>query len=249
MALHSGASPIFFNNPCIEEYVPYPTQLSSYVPPEFQSGREQLIDGQSLGICDAELRKTWDTTQAFCALVNYAAESERKIPQETFLDSMASALYRLVGMKFPVDSLDEAVRLGLSAFCSHVFLQWSSFRPPHHHLPTVYKQCLTEHLCSDSMALSEPMPWLLMVGAMAVFPKGDTWLWPWLRRATGVPGSDASGSWGEIRASMKRLLWIDFVHDRRGEATYNSVRRPSPLATEDNNHTAQAYLGIEPSLS
>lgn len=246
MALHSGVSPIFFNNPCVEEYVPYP-MLKPYVSPEFRFGGEQLIDSQFLGICDTELGKTWDTMQAFCSAVNYAAGSDRKITDETFVDTMASVLYRLIGMKFPIASLDEAVRLGLSAFCSHVFLQWSSFRLPHHHLPTMYRECLSEHLCSD-MASSELMPWLLMVGAMAVFPKGDTWLRPWLRWATGMPDSGASGSWAEVRASMKRLLWIDFVHDRCGEIAYNSVRRPSPLEAEEN-YTAQAYLQIGPSFS
>lgn len=245
MALHSGASPIFFNDPCVEQFIPYPKRPSYSIPPEFPDREARLINSQDLGITDVVLRKAWDTMQAFCSLINYAAEKERKIPQQLFLDTMASAMYRLISMKFPIDSLDEVVRLGLSAFCSHVFLQWSNARLPHHHLPTVYKECVTEHLFSG-MASSTLMPWFLMVGAMAVFPRGDTWLEPWLRRATGTPGS---GSWGEVRASMRKLLWIDFVHDRYGAAIYDSVHPPSAVGPGDYYYTAETYLQVESTLS
>lgn len=244
MALHSGVDPIFFHDPCVVKFTPYPTRLSDSVPPEFRLHEAQLVNSHDLGITDVELGKTWDTMQAFCSLFNYAAESERKIPQQLFLDTMTSAMYRLISMRFPIDTLHEAVRLGLSAFGSHVFLQWSNHRLPHRHLPTIYKECLTEHLRSG-MASSRLMPWFIMVGAMAVFPKGDTWLEPWLRWATGMPGF---GSWGEVRASMRKLLWIDFVHDRCGADIYNSVHPPSPHEAGDE-YTAQAYLQEKPSLS
>lgn len=237
MALHSGGTPIFFNNSRSEEFIPFPTRLSSSIPIKFRLREGQLVDSRNLGITHVALGKAWDTMQAFCSLINYAAESGRKIPQQLFLDVMASVMYRLIDMKFPVDSLHEAVRLGLSAFCSHVFLQWSNFRLPHPYLPRVYKECLAEHLHSN-MASSILMPWLLMVGAMAVFTEGDTWLKPWLRRATGMPDSGTPGSWPEVRASMKRLLWVDFVHDRCGAAIYHSIHRPSLLDAGDN-YTAQ----------
>lgn len=245
MALHSGVTPILFNDPCAEEFIPYPTRLSLSIPPEFRVRQAALISSQGLGITDVELAKAWDTVQAFCSLVNYAAESERKIPQQLFLDTMASAMYRLIKMKFPIDSLHEAVRLGLSAFCSHIFLQWSNYRLPHHHLPTMYKLCLAEHLGFD-MASSPLMPWCLMVGAMAVFPRGDTWLEPWLRWATGLPDS---GSWGEVRASMRKYLWIDFVHDGYGADIYYSVHPPPSPLDGYSEYTAQGYLQVESSFS
>lgn len=239
MALHSGGRPIFFNDSRAEESIPYPTQLSLSIQIEFHLREAQLIDSRDLGITHIALGKAWDTMQAFCSLINYSAESGRKIPQQLFLDVMASVMYRLIDIKFPVDSLHEAARLGLSAFCSHVFLQWSHSRLPHPYLPSIYKECLAEHLHSNNMASSILMPWLLMVGAMAVFSERDTWLEPWLRRATGMSDSGTSASWGEVRASMKRLLWVDFVHDRCGAAIYHSIHRPSPLDAGDN-YTAQS---------
>jgi hypothetical protein len=227
IALHSGDDPVFFNDTATEELFPYPPQTSMAIPQGFGLGRVEpkLIDSEKLGITHAELGKTWDTMQGFCSLINYAAESGLKIPQQLFLDVMASTLYRLVGMKFPIDSLHEAVRLGLSAFCSHVFIQWSNARLPHCHFPSVYRQCVTEHLVLSrpDMASFFLLPWLLMVGAMAVFPEGDAWLQPWLRRATGTSDPVAVISWVEVRATMKRLLWVDFVHDRCGGAIYRSV--------------------------
>lgn len=238
---------MFFSDPCIDHFTPYPTRLSLSTPHESQCHQAALVNSQSLGITDIELGKAWDTVQAFCSLVNYAAESERKIPQQLFLDTMASTMYRLMGMKFPVNNIHEVVRLGLSAFCSHIFLQWSNARLPHRHLPTMYKQCLAEHLRYD-MASSTLMPWFLMVGAMAVFPKGDTWLEPWLVWAWATGGMSDSGSWGEVRATMRKLLWIDFVHDKYGADIYNSIHLPSPSDAGDE-YTAQGYLQVESPFS
>lgn len=232
MALHSGINPIFFSDPCVEKLIPHPPPLSISIPPEFRFHEAQLVNSHDLGITDVELGKAWDTMQAFCSLVNYAAKSERKIPQQLFLDTMASVMYRLVSMKFSIDSQHEMVRLGLSAFCSHIFLQWSNARLPHRHLPTMYKECLAEHLRSDTGS-SGLMPWFVMVGAMAVFPKGDTWLEPWLRWATSMPDS---GSWGEVRARIRILLWIDFVHDGYGADIYNSVN-PRPARSTEGTTT------------
>lgn len=232
MALHSGGSPIFFSISRAEEYVPYPMHTLSSMSLELHLCEARVINSHDLGITHVELGRAWDTMQAFCSLINFTTELGRKIPQQLFLDIMASVMYRLVSVEFPIDSLHEAVRLGLSAFCSHVFIQWSNSRLPHRHFPTVYKECIAEHLKSG-MASFLLMPWLLMVGAMAVFPEGDTWLKPWLQRATGMSDSGTFGSWVEVRATMKRYMWVDFVHDRCGEAIYKSAHRPSLLDAGD----------------
>lgn len=235
MALHSGASPIFFNDLKVEELVPYPMQSLSTMSPDFRLNKTRLIDSHDLGITHVELGRAWDTMQAFCSLINFTAESGSKIPQQLFLDVMASVMYRLLSMEFPIDSLHEAVRLGLSAFCSHVFVQWSNCRPPKtSQFPTVYKACLAEHQ-NSGMASLLLMPWLLMVGAMAVFAEEDAWLDPWLRRATGMSDSGTSSPWSEVRATMKRYLWVDFVHDRCGAAICKSVHRHSLLDAGDKS--------------
>lgn len=162
--------------------------------------------------------------QEFCAPVNYTMKSERKIPQEIFLEVMASVMYRLVRMRFPANSPQEAVRLGLSAFCSNVFLQWSNVHFPHRHLPTIYKECLLE-LRRSNVASPRILFWILMVGAMAVFTKGDAWLEPWL--------SSYPASWGDARVIMKSFLWIDFIHDRCGAVIRSTVRRPHPIDIGD----------------
>lgn len=159
--------------------MPYLDKLSGFVPQEYQASRDHVSEIQKLGISNAELARAWDTTKTFCMLVNYAADSKRKIPQETLLNTMASVMYRLLNLSFDAGSLDEMVRLGLLAFCSKVFLQWSRVRSPPRHLSRSFRDCL--------LSLTEPVSpqvtlWLLLTGYISVFSDEDeAWLQPWLR--------------------------------------------------------------------
>jgi hypothetical protein len=62
--------------------------------------------------------------ERFCWLMNLAAENKQRLPPEALLQIMASIMYRLLDMKFEIGSPDEAIRLGLLAFSSNIFLQW-----------------------------------------------------------------------------------------------------------------------------
>lgn len=218
MALDSGSRPIFFHSPAAEPFLPYLDKLSGFIPLEYQASQPLPLDAQQLGISSPDLSRAWDTTQTFCSLLNYAAESKRKIPQETLLNTMASVMYRLLNLEFAFGSLDEAVRLGLLGFCSHVFLQWSRVRLPHHHLSKTYKDCL--------LGLRDPAPpqmslWLLLIGDVSLFYEEDEqWLRPWLHTILYLCGAT---SWDEARVIMKAFLWIDFVQDGAGAKAFHSL--------------------------
>ncbi|KUI67267.1 hypothetical protein VM1G_02890 [Cytospora mali] len=220
MALHNGLDTLFFNDPTREQYMPYLDKLSSFIPLECRPDVETCTRSNTLGLTCPELAKAWDMMQTFCSLINYAAESKRKIPQETMLNTMAAVMYRLLHMRFPSGSLDEVVRLGLSVFCSHIFLQWSNVGLPLHNLPLAYKTCLLDFGNSSKIS-TKILFWLLMVGRMAVFGADeDTWLKPWLWLSVNECGA---GSWGEARTIVQHFQWIDFVHDQYGRVIYDAV--------------------------
>lgn len=196
--------------------MPYLNLLSAFIPISYHASVSSHFTSNVVGISSPELARAWETTQTFCALLNYASDSERKIPQETYLNSMASVMYRLVHLSFPPGSLDELLRLGLLGFCSHTFLQWSFVKVPHRHLSAAFRSCL--------LSLEDPVPpqtllWILFIGPIAILADDDS---GWLVERLAVT-SHACGitSWSSFRTTLKRHLWVDFLHDHLGMGIFN----------------------------
>ena len=169
---------------------------------------------------DSELAGVLETMKKFCTMVNGAAETGHKLPEQMLLHVMSSAMYRLLCLRFSTGSINEAVRLGLLAFCSQIFLQWRGFRPPHLQLASRYKNSLLDCNSSDE-ATPETLLWLLMIGTLSVFDEMDSfWLKPWLRSTVELC---QARSWTQLRHIMGSFLWIGFIHDQPGKDTFNSL--------------------------
>lgn len=218
LALDTGLRPIFFHNPT-EPFLPYLDKLEKFIPSSYADYTPRPIDGERLGIRSINLSRAWDTTQTFCALLNYAAASGRKIPQETLLNTMASVMYRLLDIKFISGTLDETIRLSLLGFCSHIFLQWPSVKLPPHHLSTEYRKSLL----GLTIPLAPQMSlWFLVMGDMSLFSHEDeVWLRPWQRAVLELCGA---ATWNEARVTLKGFLWIDFLHDKAATKIFSSVQ-------------------------
>ncbi|OTB11599.1 hypothetical protein K445DRAFT_321979 [Daldinia sp. EC12] len=232
MALHNGTKPIFFADTIREPYWPYPDFSQYGIAPEPK-------DKSFLAILDAELALAWRTMKQFCTLVNRAAAARRKLSEQNLLDPMASVMYRLLHMRFARSSLSEVVRLGLLAFCSSVFLQWSSVRLPYTHFPGVYRDNLVnlefplpDANTYDSSSLDNNVStprlliWLLTVGAVSLFSAADNeaWLKPWLRVNLELCGVD---SWPAMRAVLDSFMWVGVVQDAPGKALFDSTMSSS----------------------
>ncbi|KAF3766448.1 hypothetical protein M406DRAFT_224174, partial [Cryphonectria parasitica EP155] len=153
--------------------------------------------------------------RTFCALLNYATESRRKIPQETLLNTMASVMYRLLYLSFPTNSLDEIVRLGLMGFCTNIFLQWSKVNLPYPHLSRTFKGCLSN--LSIPIA-PHTMLWVLVSGGISLCTQDDDeWLVPWIQTTANIC---SARTWSQCRDILKNFLWIDFVHDELGQKLF-----------------------------
>lgn len=217
LALNTGTDPIFFHNYPSEPFLPYLDQLSGFLP----SGCFLSLTAQYIGIQDQRLARAWDTTATFCSLVKYAAQEERKIPQETFLNTMASVMYRLLAMNDLTHfEIDGALRLGLLGFCSRIFVQWARMRAPHQHLCDLYEECL-QHMRSTGQASPHAMLWLLFIGHVSIFPAdGELWLVPCIRDTIRACGFK---TWEEVQDSLNNYLWIDHVHRESGKAIFEQA--------------------------
>lgn len=151
---------------------------------------------------------------------------------------MASVMYRLLRMG-PFSSLstvgnnscsrDEVLRLGLLAFCDHVFLQWAGIRPSRRrHLAAAYRDALLLLGLGDPDPHPLPPPevslWLLFTGRVALFSEEEEdgpWLGPWLRATLDLCGA---ATWDETRVIMKAFLWIDYAQDEIGAKTFRAIR-------------------------
>lgn len=200
--------------------MPYLNGLSSFIPQAFRALTPFSMTSEDIAIADVELARAWDTISTFCALLNYASASGRKIPKETLLNAMASVMYRVLHLSYPSGTLEEMIRLGILGFCSHIFLQWPQFKASYRHLSNMYRRCL-----ADLSAIIPPQTllWLLSCGYISLFFQEDgDWLRPWLRTSF-----DACiiGSWNEARTILKSYLWVDFIHDGIGLKMFAEVRQ------------------------
>ncbi|KAE8149574.1 hypothetical protein BDV25DRAFT_156084 [Aspergillus avenaceus] len=206
IALHNSTTPLFFHDPL---------GLTVPCPPSAESDNERFL-------CkiDNNLARVWSVMKRFSQLINFAAETNQKLPMETLVDTMASVMYRLLNMRFEKDTIAEAVRLGLLGFSSSVFLQWQNIKQAYLRLADTYKECLV-NLKSLNGVSSHIMLWLLMVGATSIFTDSDKeWLESWLRVNLQLC---RVASWPSFRKIMASYMWIGMVHDQPGEEIFNSV--------------------------
>ena len=220
IALHSGSRPLFFDNASSQEpYPPYPNLrvlLESRGPTvtgsQYQSTR--FVD-----VMADELAGIWKIMSEFCSVINFAADSRQCISVETLLETVASVMYRLLGMNFGSGSSDEAIRLGLLAFSCSVFLQWQLLGMSYPSLVSAFRNCLAT---MNSQQMSPHLVlWLFMIGAALIFDATDDW---WLKPALlGNMGLCNTRSWSETQHLLKSTMWIGLIHDKPGRRVYDST--------------------------
>ncbi|OIW23440.1 hypothetical protein CONLIGDRAFT_637397 [Coniochaeta ligniaria NRRL 30616] len=220
MALQTGSRPVFFHKPSHQEALPpYPdlTLLLELREPTATSSRYD--SAIFLSDMDDDLSRAWKVLSEFCSVINYAIDSGQRISTETFLDTMASVMYRLTDIRFEPGSSDEALRLGLLAFACSVFLQWKHLGLPYSHLTSALRTCLTT---TTSLPITpELLLWLLMAGAVSVFNDADDrWLKPMLLANMVLCEID---SWSKMQHLLQSFMWIGLIHDRSAKRMFDST--------------------------
>ena len=225
MALYSGSKPSFFNNPLsTEPFPPYP-DLTSLI--ELRTPGPAATGSQSTGSAmffdddkiDDELARAWRVMSDFCSVINFAVDSRQRITVETFLDTMASVMYRLLDMRFEASSRDEAIRLGLLCFSCSVFLHWRRLGMSYPHLTSAFRGCLARLTTPFSHISPQLVLWLLMAGAVSVFDASDDeWLRPLLLVNIGLY---EIYSWSKMQDLLMSFMWIGLVHDKPGKGVFD----------------------------
>lgn len=169
---------------------------------------------------NADVQRAWTVMREFCSTINSATKRNRRLPKEILLNTMASVMYRLLGMKdFDPNSPDEAIRLGLLAFSSYTFLHFQNMKPPQTSFPQKYRDCLQN--IEFSAKVASIILWLLTIGAISVFtPTDNYWLMPLLRDQMRYC---QICEWEDMRGNLKRFLWIDMLHDKPGQKVFSTA--------------------------
>jgi hypothetical protein len=220
MALHLGIKPAFFNHHASQEtFVPYPKlepllKLRDHTAMVCQHSTPTFLNG-----VDSQISDAWKSMSQFCSVINFAKDSRQYISLETYLDTMASIMYRLASMSFEPGSNSEMIRLSLLAFSCSVFLQWRPLGLSYAYLSTKYQAGLVR--VASSHPPSEFLVWLLMVGAVSVLdPINDTWLKSML--AINIDCCNVE-SWDRMEALLDSFMWIGFVHNASAKKLYEST--------------------------
>ncbi|KIX92143.1 uncharacterized protein Z520_12136 [Fonsecaea multimorphosa CBS 102226] len=221
LAIETGARPTFFSTSSSgEPFRPFPDQMSESMPKSNGTVTCWPYSEQFLSALDEELATVWRAMKGFCLQINRAARTKRKLSEEILPEATASVMYRLLHMSFSTGSLEAAIRLGLLAFSSQVFLQLPDFRVRRTSLSAAYEESLV-----GLDILEEQWPplllWLLIVGGVAVIDEpGSVWLKLRLKSAIERCGVVL---WDDFRDMMDSFMWIGLVFDQAAKGVFYSA--------------------------
>lgn len=135
---------------------------------------------------------------------------------------MGSVMYALLGISFSTDRVNEGIRLGMLAFCSHSFLERRGIHLPNGYLYENYRTCF-EDINSRPWGNSLVSLWLLMIGKISIFvfdTDDSAWIRSSLREQIGI---NEVCAWPQLRQILKSFLWIDILHDEPGRKLFESI--------------------------
>jgi hypothetical protein len=182
---------------------------------EFEKLPNTILNG-----LDFTLSNQWILMKRFCLLMSLAASTHCKLPEQNLVENMAAIPYPLLHEQYETGTLAEAIRLGMLAFSSHIFLQWHNIKPPYTYFSTKYRECY------DCMTLSAVSPpdftfWYMIIGYIAVFEMSDN---DWLISALRLHIKNESiKSWSQARDILNGFFWIFPLHEHLGKALFDSI--------------------------
>jgi hypothetical protein len=172
---------------------------------------------------DIRLHNALRDLHAFSCISNLAYQTTRKLSPEIYNEMMISILYRLTNLSFESDPMQEAIRSGLLAFSSTIFMQRHFMEQPYDHLLNLYNNAVFKLLESTDIDLPIPIVLWLTIFSLVVehkeSPPAD-WLGVWLHKTILRAGID---SWSQAREILGSIMWVDFVHNRLGKQVFEAA--------------------------
>jgi hypothetical protein len=171
---------------------------------------------------DTRLHNALRDLHTFSCLSNLAYQTTRKISPEMYNEIMISVLYRLTQLSFESDPIQDAIRIGLLAVSSTIFMQRHFMDHPYDHLLNLYHNALFTLL--ESTNVDFPLPiilWLTMLAHVVARkePSPEDWLSAGLDKSILRAGID---TWPQAHEMLRSIVWVDFTHDRLGKQAFEA---------------------------
>ncbi|RDW57465.1 hypothetical protein BP6252_13803 [Coleophoma cylindrospora] len=183
---------------------------------------------------DVKLHNALQDLHAFSCISNLAYQTTRKLSPEVYNEMMISILYRLTNLSFGRNHLAEAIRIGLLAFSSTIFIERHFMGQPSQHLLNLYTDALFKLRNSTNVDLPIPMVlWLTMFSHLVVHTElsAADWRSVWLDEAV-LRGK--INTWPQACEILRSVAWVDFVHSRSGKPIFEvAMSRLERTASSD----------------
>ena len=203
---------------------------------------------RSTGDVDARLLYVWEDLGEFCATATLAFLTRRKLLPSFFRDCILSVPYRLLYLDYSDTSenrggnqhqlggpVQEAVKLGMLAFASMIFVQISGVEMRFAYLAEKTQKTLValQKPSKDDRLGWEIRTWLLLVSGISLFQfQRRDWLDTCLAECLQVL---SLSSWSKTSLVLRGWLWIERLQDEIGKGVYEDcLRVPQPSYQPDS---------------
>jgi hypothetical protein len=174
---------------------------------------------------DARIATAFQDMQHLAVLTNEHYDREERLGGDIFQEVVGSTQLLLLntGPFKKEDGLSESIRLGMLAFLS-TLVSIPGKRVPYPYLERLFRAELERHYRGrgpDHGDGNVILLWLLMMGAMSVLSPDE----PWLRdgwHSVSRNGQD----WDVVRAQLRRMIWINNIHDEAGKEAFEKLKLP-----------------------
>ncbi|CZR53419.1 uncharacterized protein PAC_03297 [Phialocephala subalpina] len=172
---------------------------------------------------DARLHNAMRDLHAFSCMSNVAYQTKGKLSANTYNEMMISILYRLAHLSFEHDPLQEALRLGLVALSSQIYLQRHYMEESYDFLLDLFNHALLR--LRELAAIDLPVPvilWLTMLSHVVARnePTAADWRSLWLDQT--ILRADIN-SWSQACEMLRSIAWVDFIHKQRGKPVFEAA--------------------------
>lgn len=169
---------------------------------------------------DWRLLNVWQDLRHYSYLSTLACSTGYKLDHKLYSDIMTSVLYRLLHMTLGSGGVTgSAFRLALIALTADMFLRWHGLRGDYNGSFERFSDALGALGASpDAKTVPQAvLAWMLLLRHVLEPPGTPTQDVHWLSE---VIGCLELSSWEEARQTFKTMVWIDFLHDAKGEAAF-----------------------------
>ncbi|CAM1505951.1 Fc.00g115880.m01.CDS01 [Cosmosporella sp. VM-42] len=234
LALRFGCRPVFF-----DDSISWDEHISANGPtraPETLQTSENSLS-EFLETLDGRLFNVWKDLQEFSRLSNLAYQTSSKLPPNTFSEIMVSVLYRLMNLVFNESPVEDAVRLGMITFTAAMFFRWREMRQRQGYLDDAFRVALQKLEHTSTQGPYVVLLWLLMMWNICVPDRsGDGLFVDWL---DDIILNSHFQSWMEARNVLKKIIWINYMHDAPGKMLFDAAVSRTKLHDSQTTSTSK----------